>query len=88
MILANGCNITKSEKFKGVWILSVPTVYHVFFIFYHYFFYIIFQAKIVRLSASKSKHILKPAHIVQEEQVVTPLHWECDRKGVFVLHNY
>ncbi len=25
--LANGCNITKSEKFKGVWILSVPTVY-------------------------------------------------------------
>ncbi len=32
MILANGCNITKSEKFKGVWILSVPTVY--FFIFW------------------------------------------------------
>ncbi len=27
MILANGCNITKSEQFKGVWILSVPTVY-------------------------------------------------------------
>ncbi len=27
MSLANGCNITKSEKFKGVWILSVPTVY-------------------------------------------------------------
>ncbi len=27
MNLANGCNITKSEKFKGVWILSVPTVY-------------------------------------------------------------
>ncbi len=27
MILANGCNITKSEKFKGVWILSVPTVF-------------------------------------------------------------
>ncbi len=27
MILENGCNITKSEKFKGVWILSVPTVY-------------------------------------------------------------
>ncbi len=27
MILANGCNITKSETFKGVWILSVPTVY-------------------------------------------------------------
>ncbi len=27
MILANGCNITKSENFKGVWILSVPTVY-------------------------------------------------------------
>ncbi len=26
MILANGCNITKSEKFKGVWILSIPTV--------------------------------------------------------------
>jgi len=26
MILANGCKITKSEKFKGVWILSVPTV--------------------------------------------------------------
>ncbi len=26
MILANGCNITKSEKLKGVWILSVPTV--------------------------------------------------------------
>ncbi len=23
----NGCNITKSEKYKGVWILSVPTVY-------------------------------------------------------------
>ncbi len=30
MILANGCNITKSEKFKGVWILSVPTVYTVY----------------------------------------------------------
>ncbi len=28
MILANGCNITKSEKFKGVWILSVPTVHY------------------------------------------------------------
>ncbi len=27
MILANGCNITKSETFKGVWILSVPTLY-------------------------------------------------------------
>ncbi len=27
MILENGCNITKSEKCKGVWILSVPTVY-------------------------------------------------------------
>ncbi len=27
MILANGCNITKSEKLKGFWILSVPTVY-------------------------------------------------------------
>ncbi len=27
MILANGCNITKSETFKGVWILFVPTVY-------------------------------------------------------------
>ncbi len=26
-ILANGCNITKSEKCKGVWILSVPTVH-------------------------------------------------------------
>ncbi len=26
MILENGCNITKSEKFKGVLILSVPTV--------------------------------------------------------------
>jgi len=26
-ILANGCNETKSEHFKGVWILSVPTVY-------------------------------------------------------------
>ncbi len=25
----NGCNITKSEKCKGVWILSVPTVYTV-----------------------------------------------------------
>ncbi len=27
MILENGCNITKSETFKGVWILSVPTVH-------------------------------------------------------------
>jgi len=26
-ILANGCNETKSEHFKGVWIFSVPTVY-------------------------------------------------------------
>ncbi len=34
MILANGCNITKSEKFKGVWILSVPTVY--IYIIYNY----------------------------------------------------
>ncbi len=32
MILANGCNITKSEKFKGVWILSVPTVYRFFYL--------------------------------------------------------
>ncbi len=29
MILANGCNITKSEKVKGVWILSVPTVIYI-----------------------------------------------------------
>jgi len=29
MILANGCKITKSEKFKGVWILSVPIVYDI-----------------------------------------------------------
>jgi len=27
LILANGCNETKSEHFKDVWILSVPTVY-------------------------------------------------------------
>ncbi len=33
MILANGCNITKSEKFKGVWILSVPTVYIYIYIY-------------------------------------------------------
>ncbi len=38
MILANGCNITKSEKFKGVWILSVPTIsiYLWFYTFYKY----------------------------------------------------
>ncbi len=33
MILANGCNITKSEKCKGVWILSVPTVYIYIYIY-------------------------------------------------------
>ncbi len=33
MILANGCNITKSEKFKGVWIFSVPTVYIYIYIY-------------------------------------------------------
>ncbi len=33
MILANGCDITKSEKFKGVWILSVPTVYIYIYIY-------------------------------------------------------
>ncbi len=33
MILAIGCNITKSEKFKGVWILSVPTVYIYIYIY-------------------------------------------------------
>ena len=33
MILANGCNLTKSEKCKGVWILSVPTVQYTFFFF-------------------------------------------------------
>ncbi len=33
MILANGCNIIKSEKFKGVWILSVPTVYIYIYIY-------------------------------------------------------
>ncbi len=37
MILANGCNITKSEKFKGVWILSVPTVNLTHFSFHYYF---------------------------------------------------
>ncbi len=31
-ILANGCNITKSEKIKGVWILSVPTVFYPIFL--------------------------------------------------------
>ncbi len=35
MILANGCNITKSEKFKGVWIISVPIVY----IYIQYIYY-------------------------------------------------
>lgn len=28
MILTNDCNIIKSEKCKGVWILSAPTVYN------------------------------------------------------------
>ncbi len=37
MILANGCNITKSEKFKGVWILSVPTVYIYLYNIYYCF---------------------------------------------------
>ncbi len=32
---ANGCNITKSEKFKGVRILSVPTVYTYTYIYIH-----------------------------------------------------
>ncbi len=34
MILANGCKITKSEKCKGVWILSVPTVHYTSFTFW------------------------------------------------------
>ncbi len=38
MILANGCNITKSEKFKGVWILSVPTVYNKYTQYTHIFY--------------------------------------------------
>ncbi len=47
MILANGCNITKSEKFKGVWILSVPTVYiyiyiYIYILFFFFFFIIFF----------------------------------------------
>ncbi len=36
MILANGCNITKSEKFKGVWILSIPTVIYIYIYIYIY----------------------------------------------------
>ncbi len=45
MILANGCNITKSEKFKGVWILSVPTVcVCIFFFFFLFLEFYIFQA--------------------------------------------
>ncbi len=38
MILANGCNITKSEKCKGVWILSVPTVYIILYYIYIYIY--------------------------------------------------
>lgn len=25
--LSNGCDVTKSDSFKGVWILSIATVY-------------------------------------------------------------
>ncbi len=59
MILANGCNITKSETFKGVWILSVPTVYiyiyiyirplslawSILFLFYRFYFYLLYNLK-------------------------------------------
>lgn len=31
MILTNGCNTTKSEKFQAVWILSVPAAYAVLY---------------------------------------------------------
>ncbi len=43
MILANGCNITKSENFKGVWILSVPTDIYIYIDLYinKTFFYIV-----------------------------------------------
>ncbi len=44
MILANGCNITKSEKFKGVWILSVPTVYTCICVCVYIYIYIIYSA--------------------------------------------
>ncbi len=41
IILANGCNITKSEKMKGVWILSVPTVYvYIYIYIYIYTMYV------------------------------------------------
>ncbi len=40
MILANGCNITKSEKFKGVWILSVPSVCMYVYIYIYIYIYI------------------------------------------------
>jgi len=36
LILANGCNETKGEQFKGVWILSVPTVYRDYLIPVHF----------------------------------------------------
>ncbi len=64
MILANGCNITKSEKFKGVWILSVPTVYFsdftpaitpVFSLFYNLWY--IFQDFLIIKKMFKTKNI-------------------------------
>ncbi len=50
LILANGCNITKSEKCKGVWILSVPTVYIYFLKGFQFFFFFFLQCKCKKIS--------------------------------------
>ncbi len=55
MILENGCNITKSEKFKGVWILSVPTVY----------IYIYIIQSLTTMLTYNGRCILKIVHFVK-----------------------
>ncbi len=56
MILANGCNIKKSEKFKGVWILSVPTVHTVHTICIYIYIYT--QHTLVTHVKCRPKHLV------------------------------
>jgi len=93
LILANGCNETKSEKSKGVWILSIPTVYevskHVEGKYWTSYCYLIVACLIALsrriliflvevLPASNSPHEMGQSETSVPEQSV---HWAAQRKS-------
>ncbi len=79
MILANGCNITKSEKCKGVWILSVTTVY-ITFIYIALFWvlkalYMEWGYFLIHHQCSACTWWCDGSHISPERPPHTPVYW-------------